>query len=211
MDKIQGPRHSFFFLLDTHTHTHTHTHNPLNPSFLPPVHTPPAMAKLDPALVPHHATGTGEKTFVTKAREQKRLVQGNLLALGSSVSAAGRSLLGSLSSFGAAAKPAFAAAPSQEGAALLAATGGDAAVMGVAMATLSSSAAAGARGGEEAGVDDSAAQAEPEVEVLPLNEGRRFDFAIQEGVGESLNEYISGAFSDVFVFGGGAFVRVYKG
>jgi hypothetical protein len=64
--------------------------------------------------------------------------------------------------------------------------------MGVAMSTLSTADGGGAGG--EAEMDDSAAQAEPKVEALPLNEGRRFDFAIQEGVGESLNEYISGAF-----------------
>lgn len=150
------------------------------------------MAQLDPALVPHHATGAGEKTFVTKAREHKRLVQGNLAALGSTVSSAGRSLLTSLSSL-ATPRAAFAMGGSgsgreeSAGEALLGATGGDAAAMGVAMADLTV-----AEGGRK---DDSAARAEPRVEALRLNGGRRFDFAIQEGVGESLNEYISGALS----------------
>ena len=99
------------------------------------------MSKLDPALVPHHATGAGEKTFVTRAREQKRLVQGNLAALGSTVTTAGKSFLSSLSSL-ATPRAAFAmggtgrGSAEDAGAALLEGTRGDPAALGVAMTAL---------------------------------------------------------------------------
>lgn len=160
------------------------------------------MSKLDPALVPHHATGAGEKTFVTRAREQKRLVQGNLAALGSTVTTAGKSFLSSLSSL-ATPRAAFAmggtgpGSAEDAGAALLAGTGGDPAALGVAMTALAVGGDGNVGG---AGMDDSAAQAEPRVEALRLNGGKRFDYAIQEGVGESLNEYISAISSHACYF-----------
>jgi hypothetical protein len=134
----------------------------------------PALAQLPPALVPHHE---GSKTFVTKAREQKRLVSGSLSALSLSVSAGAKSLMGSLSSL-ATAKPAFALGGHHE------------------MLSL------GISGSSEVGVagmvppmgvveDKEAAEAVPDVAALRLNNGQRVDYALQELVSEQINEYVS--------------------
>lgn len=128
----------------------------------------PALSQLPPALVPHHE---GSKTFVTKAREQKRLVSGSLSALSLSVSAGAKSLMGSLSSL-ATAKPAFALGGHQE------------------MLSL------GTSGSSEVGVagmvppmEDK--EAVPNVAALRLNNGQRVDYALQELVSEQINEYVS--------------------
>lgn len=130
----------------------------------------PALAKLPPALVPHHE-GAGSKTFVTKAREQKRLVSGSLSALSLSVSAGAKSLMSSLSSL-ATAKPAFALGIHQE---MLPAGGGVAGMvppLGVVQ-------------------DKEAAEAVPDVAALRINNGQRVDYALQELVSEQINEYVS--------------------
>jgi hypothetical protein len=54
------------------------------------------MSQLDPALVPHHE-GPGRKTFVTKAREQKKMMTGSISAVALSVSTGAKSILGAFS------------------------------------------------------------------------------------------------------------------
>ncbi len=127
----------------------------------------PAMAQLDPALVPYHE-GPGGKTFVTKAREQTRRVSGSLSALSLSVSSGAKSLLGSLSSL-AAAKPAFA-------------LGGHSEMMALATHTAPLGAAV---------EDEEAAEATPDVGALKINNGQRVDYVLQEHFSEQINEYVS--------------------
>jgi hypothetical protein len=136
----------------------------------------PALSKLPPALVPHHE-GAGSKTFVTKAREQKRLVSGSLSALSLSVSAGAKSLMGSLSSL-AMIKPAVPPAGYQE------------------MLTLDTS---NNNGADVTGIsppidvveDEEVAEGVPDVASLSINNGQRVDYALQEMVSEQINEYVS--------------------
>lgn len=136
----------------------------------------PALSQLPPALVPHHE-GAGSKTFVTKAREQKRLVSGSLSALSLSVSAGAKSLMGSLSSL-TMTKPAFSPGGYQE------------------MLTLDTS---NKNGADLIGMsppvgiveDEEVAKEVPDVASLRINNGQRVDYALQEMVSEQINEYVS--------------------
>ncbi|EWM26478.1 triglyceride lipase [Nannochloropsis gaditana] len=138
------------------------------------------LARLPPALVPHHG-GPGCKTFVTKAREQKRLVTGSLSALSLSVSAGAKTLLGSLSSL-TAAKPAIAAGGHQE-------------MLSLRKSASSSSVidSSYATDGKPRSLDDDELHAEgkPDVSALKINSGQRVDYALQELVSEQINEYVS--------------------